>query len=315
MPRREDIQHILVIGSGPIVIGQACEFDYSGTQACRVLKDEGIRVVDTRHEQSAGHAAEGYGRLTRKCGVAVVTAGPGVTDVGTAVATAYQNASPMLVIGGAAPLSTSLMGALQEIPGTVEMMRPITTWSASVPFTKRIPDYLAQAFRVALTGRYGPVFLEIPSDILFGRVADILPVGGRFYLQTMVFGRKMVPLDQIGTRAPRDSDGWYLALLGCQFPGSWLPSGPEQIIRCAEPHFELVSSISGRLDYIETIRRWGTRIGAPSLRKTLLKLELLPRWLTSAEFRLGFTSGVGSNRVCFERELLDHYRIVLEKPG
>jgi acetolactate synthase-1/2/3 large subunit len=134
--------------------------------------DEGIRVIDTRHEQVAGHAAEGYSRLTRKCGVAVVTAGPGVTDIVTAVATAYQNASPLLVIGGAAPLGTSLMGALQEIPGTVEMMRPITKWSATIPFTRRIPDYLAQAFRVALTGRYGPVFLEIPSDILFGRMEE-----------------------------------------------------------------------------------------------------------------------------------------------
>ena len=109
--------------------------------------DEGIRIIDTRHEQVAGHAAEGYSRLTRKCGVALVTAGPGVTDTVTAVATAYQNASPLLVIGGAAPLNTSLMGALQEIPGTVEMMRPITKWSATIPFTKRIPDYLAQAFR------------------------------------------------------------------------------------------------------------------------------------------------------------------------
>ena len=134
--------------------------------------DEGIRVIDTRHEQVAGHAAEGYSRLTRKCGVAVVTAGPGVTDTVTAVATAYQNASPMLVIGGAAPLRTSLMGALQEIPGTVEMMRPITKWAATIPFTDRIPDYLAQAFRTALTGRYGPVFLEIPSDILFGRLEE-----------------------------------------------------------------------------------------------------------------------------------------------
>jgi acetolactate synthase-1/2/3 large subunit len=134
--------------------------------------DEGIRVIDTRHEQVAGHAAEGYSRLTRKCGVAVVTAGPGVTDTVTAVATAYQNASPLLVIGGAAPLGTSLMGALQEIPGTVEMMRPITKWAATIPFTRRIPDYLAQAFRVALTGRYGPVFLEIPSDVLFGRMEE-----------------------------------------------------------------------------------------------------------------------------------------------
>jgi len=107
----------------------------------------------------------------------------------------------------------------------------------------------------------------------------------------------------------------YIALLGRQFPGSWLPFGREQLIRCSRPHFRLVSSISGRLDYIETIRQWNTRIGARGLRKTLLKLQLLPRWLTSAEFRLAFTSGVSANKVCFERELLDHYRLVFEKPG
>ncbi|MBI5287727.1 MAG: hypothetical protein HY873_02005 [Chloroflexi bacterium] len=114
MLKREGIDTIFTLSGGHI------QNIYDG------CLDEGIRVIDTRHEQSAGHAAEGYSRLTRKCGVAVVTAGPGVTDTVTAVATAYQNASPLLVIGGAAPLRTSLMGALQEIPGTVEMMRPIT---------------------------------------------------------------------------------------------------------------------------------------------------------------------------------------------
>jgi cyclopropane-fatty-acyl-phospholipid synthase len=148
---------------------------------------------------------------------------------------------------------------------------------------------------------------------LFARVASVLPDNGRFYLQTMVFGRNMIPIERIDVHAPRDSDEWYLALLGSQFPGSWLPSGQEQIIRCAEPHLRVVSSTSGRLDYIETIRQWGMRTGARSLRKTLLKLRLIPRWLTSADFRFGFTSGVGANRVCFERELLDHYRLVFEK--
>ena len=111
---------------------------------------------------------------------------------------------------------------------------------------------------------------------------------------------------------PRDSDEWYIALLGRQFPGSWLPFGQEQVIRCAEPRLRLVSSVSGRLDYIETINRWNARIGARSFRKTLLKLQLLPRWLTSADFRLAFTSGVSANQVAFERELLDHYRLVFE---
>jgi cyclopropane-fatty-acyl-phospholipid synthase len=148
---------------------------------------------------------------------------------------------------------------------------------------------------------------------LFGRVADVLPAGGRFYLQTMVFGRRMIPFERIDIGAPRHSDAWYLALMGRQFPGSWLPSGEQQIVRSAEPRFRLVASTSGRLDYIETIRQWRRRFAAPSVRKTLLKLRLLPRWLTSADFRLAFTSGVSANSVCFERELLDHYRLVFEK--
>ena len=148
---------------------------------------------------------------------------------------------------------------------------------------------------------------------LFARVASVLPDRGRFYLQTMVFGRKMIPVSEIDLDAPRDSDAWYLALLGRQFPGSFLPFGEEQVIRSAEPHFRLISSTSGRLDYIETIRQWRKRFATPSLRKTLLKARLVPRWLTSADFRLAFASGVSSNSVCFERELLDHHRIVFEK--
>jgi cyclopropane-fatty-acyl-phospholipid synthase len=148
---------------------------------------------------------------------------------------------------------------------------------------------------------------------LFASVASVLPDSGRFYLQTMVFGRNMIPIDDVDIEAPRESDAWYLALMGRQFPGSWLPSGQEQIVRCAEPHFRLVSSSNGRLDYIETIRQWRARFGAPSVKKSLLKLQLAPRWLTSADFRLAFTSGVSANTVCFERELLDHHRLVFER--
>jgi cyclopropane-fatty-acyl-phospholipid synthase len=152
---------------------------------------------------------------------------------------------------------------------------------------------------------------------IFDRIASLLPNGGRLYLQTMVFGRNMIPAEHgiaaLGTLPPKHSDAWYLALMGRQFPGSWLPFGQEQVIRCAEPHFHLVSSESGRLDYIETINQWNARIGARSLRKSLLELQLVPRWLTSADFRLAFTSGVSANKVCFERELLDHYRLVFQK--
>jgi cyclopropane-fatty-acyl-phospholipid synthase len=148
---------------------------------------------------------------------------------------------------------------------------------------------------------------------LFGHVAGMLPSGGRLYLQTMTFGRNMVPLEGVSIDAPRDSDEWYVALMERQFPGSFLPSGQEQIVRCAAPDFELVSSVSGRLDYIETISQWRARFAEPSLRKLLLKARLVPRWLTSPDFRLAFTSGVSANSVCFERELLDHFRLVFEK--
>jgi cyclopropane-fatty-acyl-phospholipid synthase len=148
---------------------------------------------------------------------------------------------------------------------------------------------------------------------IFERVASVLPERGRFYLQTMIFGRNMIPLDEVDVRAPRDSDAFVLALMERQFPGSWLPFGEEQVVRCAEPSFRLLSSSNGRLDYIETINQWNARMGARSLRKYMLELRLIPRWLTSADFRLAFTSGVSANKVCFERELIDLRRLVFER--
>lgn len=157
-------------------------------------------------------------------------------------------------------------------------------------------------------GRQDDVYGE-----LFANLAGLLPDGGRLYLQTMVYGRNMIPREEIDIDAPRDSDAWYLALMGRQFPGSFLPYGSEQVVRNASPHFRLVESTSGRLDYIETIRQWRRRFAAPSFRKAMVKLGLVPRWLTSSDFRLAFTSGVSANTVCFERELLDHFRLVFEK--
>lgn len=133
--------------------------------------DEGIRVIDTRHEQTAAHAADGWGRINRKPGVAVVTSGPGVTDAVTGVATAFQTGSPMVLIGGRAPLNTDGMGNLQEME-QVALLKPITKWAGTVYETKRIPDAITTAFRQAMSGRYGPVFLEIPSDVLFGWVEE-----------------------------------------------------------------------------------------------------------------------------------------------
>jgi len=150
---------------------------------------------------------------------------------------------------------------------------------------------------------------------LFANIAGLLPPGGRLYLQTMVFGKNMIPAERVDINAPRHSDEWYLALMGRQFPGSWLPFGREQIVRAAESQLRLVASSNGRLDYLETIRQWRRRFGERSLRKVLLKVRLVPRWLTSADFRLAFTSGVSANSACFERELLDHWRLTFERPS
>ena len=126
---------------------------------------EGIRVVDTRHEQAAVHAAEGWAKCTRAPGVALLTAGPGVTDGVTGVANAYLAGSPVLVIGGAAPLGYWDRGALQEM-NQIDLMRPITKWTRTVHETARIAEYTATAFRQMLNGKPGPVFLEMPMDVL-----------------------------------------------------------------------------------------------------------------------------------------------------
>ncbi|MCW5892361.1 MAG: acetolactate synthase [bacterium] len=133
--------------------------------------DEGIGVVDVRHEQSAAHAADGWARVTGQPGVAIVTAGPGLTDAVTGVATAWRANIPMVIIGGQAPRHFQDMGGLQDM-NHVDLMRPITKWAVSVPNTRRLGEYVATAFRVATTNVPGPVFLEMPLDFLFDIVQD-----------------------------------------------------------------------------------------------------------------------------------------------
>jgi len=128
--------------------------------------DEGIRVIDVRHEQTAAHAADGWARVTGRPGVAVVTAGPGLTDAVTGVASAHRANIPMLIFGGQGPRPFADMGSLQDM-NHVELMRPITKWSVAVPEGRRLAEYVSMAFRIATTGLPGPVFLEMPIDQLF----------------------------------------------------------------------------------------------------------------------------------------------------
>src|SRR5512140_316585 len=139
--------------------------------------DDNIRVVDVRHEQTAGHAADGYARVTGRPGVCAVTAGPGITDTVTAVANAQRGGIPMIVLGGAGPRILTDMGSLQDM-NHVELMRPITKWSVSVPSAERLQEYIDSAFRIAQANVPGPVFLEMPLDLLMNWADDAPPVTG-----------------------------------------------------------------------------------------------------------------------------------------
>jgi acetolactate synthase-1/2/3 large subunit len=152
--------------------------------------DEGIKIVDVRHEQVAAHAADGWARITGKPGVAVVTAGPGTTDAITGVANAFRAESPMLLIGGQGALDQHRMGSLQDLPH-VDILKPITKFASSVLTTDRVADMISMAFREAYAGAPGPVYLEIGRDILDGKVAlskARLPQFGHYRASTRSIG-------------------------------------------------------------------------------------------------------------------------------
>jgi cyclopropane-fatty-acyl-phospholipid synthase len=148
----------------------------------------------------------------------------------------------------------------------------------------------------------------------FRAAAALLPVGGRMYLQTMVFGRNSGDPGRLDIRAPRDSAPYNLAVMRRQFPGSWLPFGDEQIERNARPFFRTVFKSSGRLDYVETIRQWGRRYRRFTARKYAFYASLIPRLLVNRSLRQRLSRDqLRANILCFQQEVLDHYRIVFEK--
>jgi acetolactate synthase-1/2/3 large subunit len=152
--------------------------------------DEGIRIVDFRHEQVAAHAADGYARQTGQLGVVVTTAGPGCTNAVTGVATAFRSETPMLHIGGQGSMTQHMMGSLQDLPH-VEMMTPITKFAAGVRSTERIADMVSMAAREAFNGAPGPAYLEIPRDILDREIElkqAVIPAPGRYRASTRSLG-------------------------------------------------------------------------------------------------------------------------------
>lgn len=153
----------------------------------------------------------------------------------------------------------------------------------------------------------------------FKQLSDLIPVGGRIYIQTMVFGKNMMPIEEIpfgkvDIYKKHHTDAEMMAMLCDVFPGSWLPYGSEQVIETAKPHFKLLHIDSGRLDYIETIHQWTKKFKSFNLEKYLLFASLAPSYITSSAFRAWLRRfKVAPNLVTFEREILEHYRMVYEK--
>lgn len=160
---------------------------------------ERIDIVDVRHEQTAAHAAEAYTRLTGRLGVAVVTAGPGVTDTITGVATAFYGGTPMLVIGGRHLIRQELKGGLQEMDHT-RLFGSITKWTATAWQADRLADYISTAARHAFAGRGGPAFLDVPMDVQFDMVEEGAVRFPAHYRQSHGFGADATTLEEIISR-------------------------------------------------------------------------------------------------------------------
>jgi acetolactate synthase I/II/III large subunit len=136
-----------------------------------------LRLVDVRHEQTAVFAAEATARLTRAPGLAVVTAGPGVTNSVSAVTSAWFNGAPVVVLGGRAPDYLWGRGALQEMDH-VPLLAPVTKRAWTEHDTSRVAASVDEAFRIALTPHRGPVFCDFPLETIYGQAEAELPEGG-----------------------------------------------------------------------------------------------------------------------------------------
>ena len=188
--------------------------------------DEGIRIVDVRHEQVAAHAADGYARQTGKLGCVVTTAGPGCTNAVTGIATAFRSESPILHIGGQGSLSQHKMGSLQDLPH-VDIMAPITKFSAGVRNTERIADMISMAAREAFSGAPGPAYLEIPRDVLDREIpveTARIPAAGSYRASTKSIGdpADIEKLAELLVKAKRPC-----ILLGSQV---WMARGHEEAL-------------------------------------------------------------------------------------
>ncbi len=160
-----------------------------------------INVVNVRHEQAAGHMADGYARVSLKAGVCMVHNGPGLTNVITGIAAAYRAFSPVVLISGAPTTRELYRDTIQELDQTA-LTRPIVKWNATVTRVERIPEMVRRAFNIALQGRRGPVHLDIPRDILL-EFCDVPNVNGSLDNENVVDFPRVSPDSNVIVQAAR----------------------------------------------------------------------------------------------------------------
>ena len=261
--------------------------------------DEGIRVVDTRHEQSAAHAADGWAKVTGQPGVAAVTAGPGVTDAVTAVANAQRAQVPLVLIGGQGsrgigPFGGQDRGSLQDM-NAVDVMRPITKWAVSVPEVRRLGEYVQSAFRVATAGVPGPVFLEMPIDLLMSgcRESEVVAYPGSRTAATASGDPEMIQAAAeliAGAERP-------MLIVGSQWRWSREPQALDRFVEaCPMPTF-LNGMARGALsaDHRCALRR----VRSQALKKS----DCVVIFGTPLDFRLGYGEKVNSGAKLIQVDL------------
>jgi thiamine pyrophosphate-dependent acetolactate synthase large subunit-like protein len=157
--RNEGVDDLFFLMGGPMLLAEA---------SC--IK-EGIRPIDARHEQAAAFMAQAYSRLLNKPSVCMAASGPGVTNLITGIANAYVDCVPVVAIGGSSPFKAYGQQVFQEID-QLAMMKPCTKWAERVYSLKRIPEMVNVAFQKAMAGKPGPVYLDMPGDILYETIDE-----------------------------------------------------------------------------------------------------------------------------------------------
>src|SRR5207302_7016409 len=157
--RRLHVDTFFYIMGGPMMAAESASME------------EGLRGIDVRHEQSAAMMAHAYGRVKNALGVCMAASGPGATNLITGVANAWADCAPLLAIGGSAPIGQRLKSAFQEMD-QVAAFKPITKWAEQCADPKRVPEFVTTSVRQALSGRPGPVYLDMPGDVLYKQVEE-----------------------------------------------------------------------------------------------------------------------------------------------